>query len=391
MEILFITHKYPPSVGGMENQSFHLIEGAAKIARVHKLVYNGQGSVWKFYLSLKNRVKSILKENPGIELVHCNDGTIGVMCSWLNQIPNIKTSVTLHGLDVVFPSKLFQNRLLRRLRKYDLIVTVSSATKEECLKRDFESTKVVCIPNGVDHDLAEMKVNPRILQDLLTKKGIDPDQNRFVVSMGRAVKRKGFSWFIEEVMPKLPDDVIYLLIGPFKSKASLGDRILKILPSSLSKNITLLFGIPTDQSAIRAQLQRDAFKSRVIPLGKLPFKDLISCVAMSDVFVMPNIKVEGDLEGFGLVALEACLTGTTVLAAKMEGIQDAIIDGKNGLLIESGNSEAWVRSVMDNIDKGPQIEARNRSFVNYAIENYSWTKMAQSYLREFENLVSPSA
>jgi hypothetical protein len=49
---------------------------------------------------------------------------------------------------------------------------------------------------------------------------------------------------------------------------------------------------------------------------------------------MPNIRVPGDAEGFGLVALEAVVCGTAVLAADLEGITEAIQHGKNGLLVD---------------------------------------------------------
>jgi glycosyltransferase involved in cell wall biosynthesis len=48
---------------------------------------------------------------------------------------------------------------------------------------------------------------------------------------------------------------------------------------------------------------------------------------------MPNIPVSGDMEGFGLTALEASASGSLVVASDLEGISDAIRDGKNGFLI----------------------------------------------------------
>ena len=50
MEVLFITHKYPPSIGGMEKQSYELINGFAKIHKVHTLVYDNESSKVKFLL-----------------------------------------------------------------------------------------------------------------------------------------------------------------------------------------------------------------------------------------------------------------------------------------------------------------------------------------------------
>ncbi len=371
----------------MENQSFHLIQGLAKKCKVHKLVYDGRGSVWSFYLGLKKKVKKILKQNPGIQLVHCNDGTIGLMCDWLNDLSSIKTAVTLHGLDVVYPMDIFQNSLIKRLRRYDCVIAVSEATKQECLNRAFTPDKVFCIPNGVDHDIAEIPTNKMVLENLLESKGIEAKNHRYVVSMGRAVKRKGFSWFIESVLPKLPNDVLYLIIGPFKKKNSFTDHLLNILPKRMAKSIALLFGVPTDQATIRELLKDKNTASRVCVLGKLPFKDLLSVISLSNVFVMPNIRVEGDMEGFGLVALEACMRGTTVLASKIEGIQDAIIDGKNGFLVESENIDQWKTAIIKNLEITDDVSSRNKAFVEYTLQNYSWNKMSESYFQLFQSFL----
>ena len=63
MEILFISHKYPPSIGGMEKQSYELIQGMEAYAKVHKIVYEGHESKLLFFLKLKRRVKTMLHQN----------------------------------------------------------------------------------------------------------------------------------------------------------------------------------------------------------------------------------------------------------------------------------------------------------------------------------------
>ena len=57
-----------------------------------------------------------------------------------------------------------------------------------------------------------------------------------------------------------------------------------------------------------------------------------------DVFVQPNIKVAGDMEGFGISVIEAASCEIPVIASNIEGLKDAIKDGQNGFLVESGNA-----------------------------------------------------
>jgi glycosyltransferase involved in cell wall biosynthesis len=67
----------------------------------------------------------------------------------------------------------------------------------------------------------------------------------------------------------------------------------------------------------------------------------------SDIFVMPNVRVAGDVEGFGLVAIEAANAGLLVVASRLEGIVDAVIDGTTGYLCESLNADAWTGRLTD--------------------------------------------
>jgi phosphatidyl-myo-inositol dimannoside synthase len=64
---------------------------------------------------------------------------------------------------------------------------------------------------------------------------------------------------------------------------------------------------------------------------------LNTCYAAADLFVMPNIPVEGDMEGFGIVLLEANRAGVPAVASDLEGIRDVIEPGENGYRVPHGN------------------------------------------------------
>ena len=59
-------------------------------------------------------------------------------------------------------------------------------------------------------------------------------------------------------------------------------------------------------------------------IGEVSDDMLAAAYRSADVMVMPNIPVRGDMEGFGLVALEAAAAGLPVVASRIEGITDAI-------------------------------------------------------------------
>jgi hypothetical protein len=76
MEILFVTHKYPPSIGGMEKQSFELINGMKRYAKVHAIIYDGRESRFRFFLTLRSKIIQACRSHPGISIIHFNDGLI---------------------------------------------------------------------------------------------------------------------------------------------------------------------------------------------------------------------------------------------------------------------------------------------------------------------------
>jgi glycosyltransferase involved in cell wall biosynthesis len=97
---------------------------------------------------------------------------------------------------------------------------------------------------------------------------------------------------------------------------------------------------------------------------------------------MPNIRVEGDVEGFGIVAIEAAIQGLPVVASNIEGINDAIIEGHNGFLVESGNAQAFEDKVRYILDKQDPNDL-SKQVSEYTKHNYSWKHVSDLYLEEF--------
>ena len=387
MEILFVTHKYPPSIGGMEKQSFELTQGMKKHAQVHLLCCDGSESKVRFFWSLKRRVREKLKQHPGISILHFNDGLAAAFCSGEHDFPGLVRSVTLHGLDVVFPNSLFQRKILPRFRHFQSIIAVSQATAQACIQRGLSPEKITVIPNGVDHDIATYIPDAAAQQAFLDQYNSILTGKKTLILMGRPVLRKGFSWFLKSVFPQLSPEFQVLIIGPFREKRPLSAYLLDILPANFRKQLELMFGMPSDEDNLRSILKAPQLQGRVKHLGRLPFTDIMLIMSASHAFVMPNISVEGDMEGFGLVCLEANLRGLPVFAANLEGITDAVQDQKNGYLLPTQDSTAWL-AALDAINQAPDfvknfgLQARK-----YVLENFGWEKMTASYFNHFRHQI----
>ncbi len=388
MKILFISHKYPPSIGGMEKQCFELIRAMEKEYEVYKVVYDSvRENRLQFFLCLKKRVKKILDEYPTIDIIHLNDGLMAYFGLWLQNYTSIPVVVTYHGLDVVFPNAIYQKKIISKYHHYAGGICVSAATAQACIKRAFPSDKIYVVPNGVDREIADLQVDVNgVVDEFQRKYKVNLSEKKIVISLGRPVKRKGFSWFIEEVVPHLDEDVLYIIVGPSKQNFHI-PLWRKILPQKWLDEIDLFLGASSDEQRIFELLQKNEYKNRVLQTGALPYEKMMALLTLADIFVMPNIRVEGDAEGFGLVALEATLRKTPVLASEIEGITEAIKDEKNGYLLPSENADIWVKKIHELLQNPEQLTQKGEEFQQYTLINYSWEKMANDYIEVFKKII----
>jgi glycosyltransferase involved in cell wall biosynthesis len=165
------------------------------------------------------------------------------------------------------------------------------------------------------------------------------------------VERKGHAWFIEHVMQKLPNEYIYLIAGQG----------------------------PQEES-IRKLIQKLELKQRVLLLGSVSEEEKNCLYQLADLFVMPNIKVKNDQEGFGIVILEAGSYGLPVIASNTEGVSDAVIHGKTGPLIDEKNAQGFIEAI--------QMPTINRSTLGDIVaSSFGWKYIIKQYYEEFEKIM----
>jgi len=195
---------------------------------------------------------------------------------------------------------------------------VGNATIEEAVRFGISRKKCKFIPNGVNKNELREKHSRKELSQIFGKNIQD---RKVILRLGRFVPHKGTSWFIENVMPKLPENVVMIAAGGRVAKNTAGDK--------------------DDFINSEKAILKNNLENRVRLCPSIPQKDLKILLNTVDIVVSPNIKVHGSMEGFGINAIEAAVCERIVLASDIEGLLDAIKDGKNGKLIESENETAW--------------------------------------------------
>ena len=382
--VLFITHKYPPSIGGMQKQSYELLTGMEKHLPVEKLVWHDRLTVPYFILKGAGKKARALMQQKPIHLIHLNDGSMTMGINSLKKHASAPILSTFHGLDLIFPNPLYQKLMIPRIKKLDKVITVSTETKTECLKRGIQEDRIVVIPNGVDTDMSQIPRDPAFGEKLEDRIGIPLQDKKILLSVGRPVPRKGVYWFMEKVMGHLPKDAIYLVVGaPLKSDKFLRS-LINFLPKRWANQLALIYGIGLDRPEQLRLRVSERLRNRVFLLGKVPYEDLVQLYKHADLFLMPNIPVAGDMEGFGLTALEASVNGTVVVASRLEGIPDAVKDGKNGILIAPLDEAAWISKIDELLGKTTELCKLAQKFQTYTVAHYSWDRMVSRYLELFK-------
>ncbi len=153
----------------------------------------------------------------------------------------------------------------------------------------------------------------------------------------------------------------------------------------------LFLGFPSDQVELRKLLQEDSHQHRLKHVGKLPLDDLQVLLAHAHAFLMPNIKIEGDMEGFGLVCLEASMCGTMVLASDIEGITDAIIHEKNGIQVPHEDAQAWQLAIGKILDSDSLHTEQRQAYRSFTLRTFSWEKMVNGYARLFQAIIGQAS
>ncbi len=119
------------------------------------------------------------------------------------------------------------------------------------------------------------------------------------------------------------------------------DTTLEALPeirASIPNVRYAIGGSGPDRERLEALVAQRGLGDVVTFLGRVPDTQMRDAMTAADVFCMPARSDPPDVEGFGLVFLEAGACGTAVVGARAGGVPDAIVHGETGLLVEPGDA-----------------------------------------------------
>jgi glycosyltransferase involved in cell wall biosynthesis len=355
MKILFISRAFPPIIGGIENQNYELSLWLKKISRI-KTIANPYGKKFLPFFFPYALIKSLfLFKNYDVVLL--GDAVLcplGCILKWFYKKPVVSI---VHGLDLTYPMAFYQKFWVKNcIKKIDRLIAVGNETIEAGVRRGIPRKKFVFIPNGIDTKKFIEWHKRQKLEEIV---GENLKGKKILLTTGRLVPHKGVDWFSQNVVPRLPENVLYLVAGD-------GER----------------------RKAIERIIREKKLEKRIKLLGNVSHQELKILYNTADIYIKPNIKIPGTMEGFGLVVIEAASCRLPVIASNLEGLKDAIKEGKNGFFVEPENTGAFVKKINELLlqdDFRLEFGEKARKFVS---ENFSWEKISQQYLKEIKSVVS---
>ncbi len=374
MTVLILTGTYQPEAGGIAE----LVSGFAAALlrqgiRVHVLAATRGASgfssphlpVTEFEMPPQGYLRRILAcRRAVLELTRREDFDRVIASSWsplavnLPAIVNgrkLPVDILCHGMDLLEPSSSLRYRLLMRrtLRRADRVLVNSRYTAQLASAMGARYESITVVYPAVDPELF-VPGNPD--QALLARYQI-PLEAPVLLSVGRLIERKGFDLVIR-ALPKVLEAhpwVTYLVVGDGPDRQRLLDLASK---TGVNRNVRFAGNVPTAERVAHYQLAK--------------------------VFVMPNrlVAERGDVEGFGIVFLEAACCEVPSIGGRSGGVPEAIEDGTTGCLVDPFSIEDCARTIILLLSDDSLRMRMARAARERARSKFSWQKVTYSYLSQ---------
>ena len=359
--ILLFTNDFGPRAGGIETFIIGLLE---RVPRGEVIVYtSSQGDTttydnqWRenFGVEIIRDRASILLPTPrtiraAIRVIKAKSlltvwfgaaAPLGIAAPFFRRAGVKRMIAMTHGHEVWW-AKIPPFSLAIKVigRSVDRITYLGEYTGD-AVNRKIAREKLIRIAPGIDID----HFKPEVGNALRLKYGIG---NRpTIVSVGRLVHRKGQDRLVE-AMPKI--------------KAAIPDALLIFI----------------GEGPHRKELDRLAKKHSVINdilfIGRIEYRELPSYIAMGDLFAMPcRSRLMGlEVEGLGIVYLEASACGLPVIAGRSGGAPDAVIHGETGFVVDGHDVDEIAQRAVELLkdeEKRQRLGQRGREWV---VSDWNW-------------------
>ena len=369
--VLFVTNDFGPRAGGIETFVIGLIErrpfGQTIVYTSEQTGSEEYDKAWKSEFGVtvvRDRAKILLPtprvagnlariiKESNIQVAACGAAApLGLLSASMKRAGIRKTVALTHGHEVWWAKVFPFNLALRKIgSSMDSLTYLGEFTKR-AISQSLSKTsaqKMVKIAPGIDVDHFSPQNSTQLRKELKL------ENKRVIVSVGRLVHRKGQDHLIQS----LPE-------------------ILKSVPDAH----VLMVGQGPYLSHLKKLVARHNLADHVSFIGRIQYAQLPQYICAGDIFAMPSrSRFFGlEVEGLGIVYLEASACGLPVIAGSSGGAPDAVLNGVTGLVVDGQNNQeiaaAAIRLLSD-MDQAKQMGAVGREWI---IENWRWEIWSQRF------------
>jgi len=363
-KILCITNDFGPRAGGIETFVIGLIE---RLPRSRVIVYTSAQDNCEPYdrkwladygVEVVRDKAKILLPTPGVAycvkaLVREREistvffgaaAPLGLLSRGLRKA-GVKHIVALtHGHEVwwskVWPFTMAMKFISRHVNHLTYLGEYTRSAIARSIT-DQAAANMVKIAPGIDTD----HFSPQDASELRRELGLK--DKKVIVSVGRLVHRKGQDVLIE-AMPS----------------------IIKEVPEAH----ILMIGEGPYRSYLETRAKTLGLQERVTFIGRIQYAELPRYICAGDLFVMPSrSRLAGlEVEGLGIVYLEASACGLPVIAGNSGGAPDAVLAGKTGLVVEGSKKDAVASAVVELLLDPKRSHAMGLAGREWIIKEWRW-------------------
>lgn len=364
-KILCITNDFGPRAGGIETFVIGLIERLPKNSVVvytssqpdsaafdrawmenyGVLVIRDKAKVLLPTPRVANAVRKTLQRESITTVFFGAAAPLGLLSHGLRRAGAERIVALTHGHEVWWAKVWPFSWAMRRIGSgVDNLTYLGDFTRSQISRAltDSAANAMVKIAPGIDTDHFAPRADTQTLRAEL---GLS--EKKVIVSVGRLVHRKGQDTLVEsmpQILSQVPDaHLLFIGEGPYKDYLVKRAAELKV-----SDAITFI--------------------------GRIQYAELPRYICVGDIFAMPSrSRLAGlEVEGLGIVYLEASACGLAVVGGKSGGAPDAVLEGETGFAVDGTSTQAVAEAViilLKNPERASQMGARGRQWI---IDEWRW-------------------
>ena len=362
--VLFVTNDFGPRAGGIETFVIGLIErrpfGSTLVYTSSQDDSTHYDAMWleKYGVTvIRDRAKillptprvarnlaRIIKDHKIVVAAFGAAAPLGLLSASMKRAGVSKTVALTHGHEVWWAKVFPFNLAMRRIASTVDTLTYLGDFTQRAISRSISKKSahaMVRIAPGIDVE----HFSP--VDSTALRKELNLEGKKVIVSVGRLVHRKGQDHLIEslpEIVRRVPNAHL-LMVG----KGPYLDHLAKLV-------------------AVHKLQDHVSF------IGRIQYAELPQFICAGDVFAMPSRSRFGGLEveGLGIVYLEASACGLPVVAGASGGAPDAVIEGVTGLVVDGTNDSEITDAIVSLLNDSERAEKMGTAGRQWITENWRW-------------------